>query len=213
MSIFSRFSGGVKTGPVEYIIAGLGNPGKEYELSRHNAGFLCIDILANRTGFSTDRIKFRALTADTVINGHRCLVMRPQTYMNNSGEAVREAAAFYKIPPEKCIIIFDDIDIPFGALRIKRKGSAGSHNGVKSIVYHLGSDNFPRIKIGVGGKPHPNYDLKDYVLGIFSKDEQKVLKETMEKACDAVELIVGGDIDKAMQTCQLQGVKKENAEK
>lgn len=213
MSIFSRFSGNVKTGPVEYIIAGLGNPGREYELSRHNAGFLCIDILSNRIGFSTDRIKFKALTADTVINGHRCLVMRPQTYMNNSGEAVREAASFYKIPPEKCIIIFDDIDIPFGALRIKRKGSAGSHNGVKSIVYHLGSDNFPRIKIGVGGKPHPDYDLKDYVLGIFSKEEQKVLKATMEKACDAVELIVDGAIDKAMQTCQLAGEKKEKAEK
>ncbi len=192
------------TGPVEYIIAGLGNPGKEYELSRHNAGFLCIDILANRIGFSTDRVKFKALCADVSINGHRCLVMRPQTYMNNSGEAVREAAQFYKIPPEKCIIIFDDIDLAPGNVRIRLKGSAGTHNGVKSIIYHLNSDNFPRIKIGVGAKPHPDYDLKDYVLGTFSKQEQDILKKSMEKACDAVELIVNGQADKAMMTCQVK---------
>ena len=192
------------SGPVEFIIAGLGNPGKEYELSRHNAGFLCIDILANRENFTTDRIKFKSVYADTMINGHRCLVMRPQTYMNNSGEAIKEAAAFYKIPPEKCIVIFDDIDIGLGALRVKRKGSAGTHNGVKSIIQHLGSDNFPRIKIGVGSKPHPDYDLKDYVLGTFSKQEQNILKDTMEKACDAICLITDGNIDKAMMTCQLK---------
>lgn len=192
------------SGPVEFIIAGLGNPGKEYELSRHNAGFLCLDILSNREGFTTDRIKFKSVYADTMINGHRCLVMRPQTYMNNSGEAVKEAASFYKIPPERCIIIFDDIDISLGALRVKRKGSAGTHNGVKSIICHLNSDNFPRIKIGVGSKPHPDYDLKDYVLGTFSKQEQEILKATMEKACDAVNLIVSGDVDKAMMTCQIK---------
>lgn len=192
------------SGPVEFIIAGLGNPGKEYELSRHNAGFLCLDILSNRENFRTDRIKFKSVYADTMINGHRCLVMRPQTYMNNSGEAIKEAASFYKIPPERCIIIFDDIDISLGALRIKRKGSAGTHNGVKSIIYHLNSDNFPRIKIGVGSKPHPDYDLKDYVLGTFSKQEQTVLKNTMEKACDAINLIVSGDVDKAMMTCQIK---------
>ena len=192
------------SGPVEFIIAGLGNPGKEYELSRHNAGFLCIDILANRENFKTDRLKFKSVYADTMINGHRCLVMRPQTYMNNSGEAIKEAATFYKIPPEKCIVIFDDIDIGLGALRVKRKGSAGTHNGVKSIIQHLGSDNFPRIKIGVGNKPHPDYDLKDFVLGTFSKQEQNILKETMEKACDAICLITDGNIDKAMMTCQLK---------
>ena len=192
------------SGPVEFIIAGLGNPGKEYELSRHNAGFLCIDILANRENFRTDRLKFKSVYADTMINGHRCLVMRPQTYMNNSGEAIKEAATFYKIPPEKCIVIFDDIDIGLGALRVKRKGSAGTHNGVKSIIQHLGSDNFPRIKIGVGNKPHPDYDLKDFVLGTFSKQEQNILKETMEKACDAICLITDGNIDKAMMTCQLK---------
>ncbi|MBR5498131.1 MAG: aminoacyl-tRNA hydrolase [Clostridia bacterium] len=202
------FGSSSAAGPVEFIIAGLGNPGKEYELSRHNAGFLCLDILANRDDFKTDRMKFRSLVADTVINGHRCLIMRPQTYMNNSGEAIREAASFYKIPPEKCIVIFDDIDIPMGALRIRRKGSAGSHNGVKSIVYHLNSDNFPRIKIGVGAKPHPDYDLKDYVLGTFSKHDQAVLKDSMAKACEAIDYILDGDIDKAMQNCQLAGEKK-----
>lgn len=192
------------SGPVEFIIAGLGNPGKEYELTRHNAGFLCLDILCNRENFRTDRIKYKSLCADVMINGHRCLVMRPQTYMNNSGEAIKEAASFYKIPPERCIIIFDDIDISLGALRIKRKGSAGTHNGIKSIIAHLGSDNFPRIKIGVGNKPHPDYDLKDYVLGSFSKQEQATLKTTMEKACDAIDLIVKGDVDKAMMTCQIK---------
>ena len=192
------------SGPVEFIIAGLGNPGKEYEFTRHNAGFLCIDVLCNREKFTTDRIKYKALCADVMINGHRCLVMRPQTYMNNSGEAIKEAASFYKIPPERCIVIFDDIDISLGALRIKKKGSAGTHNGIKSIIAHLGSDNFPRIKIGVGNKPHPDYDLKDYVLGSFSKQEQTTLKNTMEKACDAIGLIVGGDIDKALMTCQIK---------
>ena len=192
------------SGPVEFIIAGLGNPGKEYELTRHNAGFLCLDVLCNRENFRTDRIKYKSLCADVMINGHRCLVMRPQTYMNNSGEAIKEAASFYKIPPERCIIIFDDIDISLGALRIKRKGSAGTHNGIKSIIAHLGSDNFPRIKIGVGNKPHPDYDLKDYVLGSFSKQEQTTLKATMEKACDAIDLIVKGDVDKAMMTCQIK---------
>lgn len=192
------------SGPVEFIIAGLGNPGKEYELTRHNAGFLCLDILCNRENFKTDRIKYKSLCADVMIGGHRCLVMRPQTYMNNSGEAIKEAASFYKIPPERCIIIFDDIDISLGALRVKRKGSAGTHNGIKSIIYHLNSDNFPRIKIGVGNKPHPDYDLKDYVLSSFSKQEQATLKTTMEKACDAVELIVKGEVDKAMMTCQIK---------
>ncbi len=207
MAFFKKKTSSVSmpvSGPVEFIIAGLGNPGKEYELSRHNAGFLCLDILCNRENFRTDRIKYKSLCADVMIEGHRCLVMRPQTFMNNSGEAVREAANFYKIPPERCIIIFDDIDISLGALRIKKKGSAGTHNGVKSIIYHLNSDNFPRIKIGVGNKPHPDYDLKDYVLGTFSKQEQEALKTTMEKACDAVSLIVKGDIDKALMTCQIK---------
>lgn len=190
-------------GKVEYIIAGLGNPGKQYELSRHNAGFLCIDILADRYSFKTDRIKFNALCADVMISSKRCLVMRPQTYMNLSGDAVKAAADFYKIPSDHIIIIYDDIDLPVGALRIRRKGSAGGHNGIKSIIAQLGTDEFPRLKIGVGAKPDPDYDLKDYVLGTFSKADQEILKTTMAKACDGVEIIVSGDVDKAMATCQI----------
>lgn len=190
-------------GKVEYIIAGLGNPGKQYELSRHNAGFLCIDILANRYSFKTDRIKFNALCADVMISSKRCLVMRPQTYMNLSGDAVKAAADFYKIPSDHIIIIYDDIDLPVGALRIRRKGSAGGHNGIKSVIALLGTDEFPRLKIGVGAKPDPDYDLKDYVLGTFSKADQEILKTTMAKACDGVEIIVSGDVDKAMATCQI----------
>lgn len=196
-------------GKVEYIIAGLGNPGKQYELSRHNAGFLCLDILSNRLGFKTDRIKFNALTADVMISGKRCLVMRPQTYMNLSGDAVRAAADFYKLPSERVIIVYDDIDLPVGALRIRRKGSAGGHNGIKSIIAQLGSDEFPRLKIGVGAKPDPDYDLKDYVLGAFSKADQEVLKATMSKACDGIEMIVSGDIDGAMAKCQISPKKEK----
>lgn len=196
-------------GKVEYIIAGLGNPGKQYELSRHNAGFLCLDILSNRLGFKTDRIKFNALTADVMISGKRCLVMRPQTYMNLSGDAVRAAADFYKLPSERVIIVYDDIDLPVGALRIRRKGSAGGHNGIKSIIAQLGSDEFPRLKIGVGAKPDPDYDLKDYVLGTFSKADQEILKATMSKACDGIEMIVSGDIDGAMAKCQISPKKEK----
>lgn len=190
-------------GKVEYIIAGLGNPGKQYEYSRHNAGFLCIDILSNRYSFKTDRIKFNALCADVMINSKRCLVMRPQTYMNLSGDAIKAAADFYKIPSERIIVIYDDIDLPVGALRIRRKGSAGGHNGIKSIISRLATDEFPRLKIGVGAKPNPDYDLKDYVLGTFSKEDREILKTTMAKACDGVEIIVSGDVDKAMATCQI----------
>lgn len=196
-------------GKVEYIIAGLGNPGKQYELSRHNAGFLCLDILSNRLGFRTDRMKFSALTADVMISGKRCLVMRPQTYMNLSGDAVKAAADFYKIPPDRVIIVYDDIDLPVGALRIRRKGSAGGHNGIKSIIAQLGSDEFPRLKIGVGAKPDPDYDLKDYVLGTFSKADQDILKNTMAKACDGIEMIVSGDIDSAMAKCQISPAKQK----
>lgn len=185
-------------GKPEFIIAGLGNPGKEYEYSRHNAGFLCLDILCNKYGIKTDRVKYRALTATAMIEGHPCLVMRPQTYMNNSGEAIKEAADFYKIPPENVIVIFDDISLSTGTLRIRRKGSAGGHNGIKSIIWQLNSDNFPRLKIGVGERSDPDMDLKDHVLGKFSKEELTTLKVTMEKAVDAIKYILDGDIDGAM---------------
>lgn len=186
------------SGAPEYLIAGLGNPGPKYEYTRHNAGFLCIDLLAQQLGTKIDRIKFKSIVDDVVIESRRCLLMKPQTFMNNSGEAVRDAANFYKIPPEHVIILFDDISLPPGKLRIRRKGSDGGHNGIKSIIYLLNSDQFPRVKLGVGAKPHPDYDLADWVLSPFQKDELPRMKEAMEKACEAVRLIVQDDMDHAM---------------
>lgn len=182
----------------DYIIAGLGNPGAKYEMTRHNAGFLAIDLLAIKEGFDVKKLRHHALTADVNINGKRCLVMKPQTMMNNSGEAVGEAARFYKIPAENVIIIYDDISLDVGQTRIRRKGSAGGHNGIKSIIAHLGSEDFPRIKIGVGKKPTPEYDLVNWVLGRFPKELEPDLKAALENTASAVELIIDGQIDKAM---------------
>ena len=198
--MFNRFrkKETASVGTPEFIVAGLGNPGKEYTLTRHNSGFLCVDMLAEKLDFKVDRLKYKSLIGDTVINGHRCIVMKPQTFMNNSGEAIRDCASFYKIPPENVIVIYDDTTLDVGKMRIRRKGTDGGHNGIKSIIYHLNSDNFPRIKIGVGKKPHPDYDLKDWVLGEFKKDELSLLKEVMDKACSAVDLMVDGAIDEAM---------------
>ena len=186
------------SGAPEFLIVGLGNPGPKYEFTRHNAGFLCIDLLAPQLGVRIDRIKFKSVVADVAIEGRRCILMKPQTFMNNSGEAVRDAANFYKIPPEHIIILFDDISLPPGKLRIRRKGSDGGHNGIKSILYLLGSDQFPRVKLGVGTKPHPDYDLADWVLSTFQKDEFPLMKEAMEKACEAVPLLVREETDRAM---------------
>lgn len=185
-------------GGIEFLIVGLGNPGGKYEITRHNAGFLWADLFAESLNTEIKRLKYHALTAEVNIDGHRCLLMKPQTFMNNSGEAVSEAAKFYKIPLEKIIVVFDDISLPIGKLRVRRKGSAGGHNGIKSIIAHLGSENFPRVKIGVGAKPHPDYDLGDWVLTSFKKEDFPALKEAMESACKAVELIVKGETDKAM---------------
>ena len=185
------------SGP-ECLIVGLGNPGRQYETTRHNAGWLCMDMLSDKLGVKINKIKFKSTVGEADIGGHRCLLMKPQTFMNLSGEAVGEACRFYKIPPEKVIVIFDDISLPCGGLRIRRKGSAGGHNGIKSIIQHLGSDNFPRIKLGVGAKPHADYDLADYVLSAFAKDEIPQMKQAMEKACDALEYLADGKIDEAM---------------
>lgn len=185
-------------GAPEFMIVGLGNPDKKYAFTRHNAGFLCVDMLAEKHGFTVKKLKFRSLLGDAVLGGHRCLILKPQTYMNLSGEAVREAAAFYKIPPERILVLFDDISLDVGKLRIRRKGTDGGHNGIKNIIYHLASDRFPRIKIGVGKKPHPDYDLADWVLSEFKKDEEAPLKSALENACAAVELLLDGEIDKAM---------------
>ena len=178
MSLFEKWkTNRSPSGAPEFLIVGLGNPGPKYEFTRHNAGFLCMDLLAQQLGVKIDRIKFKSVVADVAIEGSRCILMKPQTFMNNSGEAVRDAANFYKIPPEHIIILFDDISLPPGKLRIRRKGSDGGHNGIKSILYLLGSDQFPRIKLGVGAKPRPDYDLADWVLSTFQKDELSRMKE------------------------------------
>lgn len=186
------------SGPPEFIIAGLGNPGNKYDSTRHNTGFLFMDLMSEKLDVKINKIQFKALTGMADVGGKKCLLMKPQTFMNNSGEAIREAASFYKIPPEKIIVAFDDISLPCGKLRIRRNGSAGGHNGIKSIIYHLNSDNFPRIKIGVGQKPHPDYDLADWVLSPFKKEDMPLMKEAAEKAVSAAELIVNGKTDEAM---------------
>lgn len=182
----------------EYLIAGLGNPGAKYETTRHNAGFLCVTMLEDKYNFKAKKLKFHALIGDTYIGTHRCIVMKPQTMMNNSGEAIKECAAFYKIPPENIVVIFDDISLEPGRIRIRRKGSAGGHNGIKSIIAHLGSENFPRIKLGVGAKPSQDSDLADWVLGNFPKADVPKMCDAIGKACDALPLILDGDIDGAM---------------
>lgn len=186
------------SGSPEFMVVGLGNPGRDYEFTRHNAGFLTVDHIAVEENVDIKKLKYKALIGDTVISGHRCLLVKPQTFMNNSGEAVREISQFYKIPPEKIIVIFDDISLPCGKLRIRRKGTDGGHNGIKSIIYHLNSDNFPRIKIGVGAKPHPDYNLADWVLSTFKKDELDELKKAISKATDVLPYMLDGEIDKAM---------------
>ena len=186
------------TGNVDYIIVGLGNPGGEYEATRHNAGFVVIDMLAEECSCAVTKLKFKSLYGTAQIGDKKCILMKPQTYMNNSGEAVRDAAAFYKIPAERIIVVSDDISLDVGKLRIKRKGSDGGHNGLKSIIYQLQSDNFSRIKMGVGKKPHPEYDLAAWVLSRFKNDEVEPLRSAAKNACDAIKLIVGEKIDMAM---------------
>lgn len=182
----------------EFLIVGLGNPGKKYENTRHNAGFIAMDMISQKHKFKINKLKFKSLLGGTAIDGRRCLVMKPQTFMNNSGEAVKECASFYKIPVENIIVVFDDISLDIGSIRVRRKGSDGGHNGIKSIVYLLNSDQFPRVKIGVGKKPHPDYDLSAWVLSSFQQSEEKPLISAVENAVDAVELIVSGCTDKAM---------------
>ena len=185
-------------GAVEYIICGLGNPGTQYEGTRHNIGFLTIDTLCEKYKLDCKKLRFKSLTCDAMISGKRCLIMKPTTFMNNSGEAVTEAMSFYKIPPERTIIVFDDISLEPGKLRIRRKGSDGGHNGIKSIIYLSGSDMFPRIKMGVGAKPHPDYNLADWVLGHFKKEQAEALETAMDNAVSSIELMVGGKMNEAM---------------
>ncbi len=183
-----------------YLIAGLGNPDKKYENTRHNIGFKVVSALCNKLGVTLKSSKFKALCGECKIGTNKAIVALPQTYMNLSGEAVAAIAAFYKIPEDKIIIVYDDISLPLGKTRIRSKGSAGGHNGIKSVLACLGTDVFNRIKIGVGSPDNPDFDLADYVLGKFSKEEQKILSQVIDKAVDAIECIVNHDVDKAMNT-------------
>lgn len=187
-----------KKAPVSWLVVGLGNPGGQYENTRHNAGFLTADELARRGRFAIQRLKFKALTAAVEISGQGVLMMKPTTFMNLSGEAVGEAARFYKIPPDHVLVISDDVSLPLGKLRIRTGGSAGGHNGLKSIIQHLGTDQFPRIKLGVGGKPHPDYDMADWVLGKLQGEDRKVLDEAAKRAADAAACFLKDGPQKAM---------------
>lgn len=191
-------SSSATTEPISYIVVGLGNPGMEYESTRHNAGFITIDSIADRCSAKINRAKFQGLCEDVLIASKRVLFLKPQTYMNLSGESVREAAAFYKIPSENIIVICDDVNFDVGVMRIRKKGSDGGQKGVRSIISCLGTDNFPRIKIGVGKKPNPDYDMADWVLSKFTSDEQKLITETAKKTFDAVSLMISGKCDEAM---------------
>ena len=191
----------VASGPVTHLIVGLGNPGKEYANTRHNAGFLALDHIANRLGVQIDRARFKGLTGEGSFGEHRVLLLKPQTYMNLSGEAVREAASFYKIAPEHVIVIADDVNFAAGKLRVRGKGSDGGHNGLKSIIAQLQSNNFPRVKVGVGVKPHPEYDLADWVLSNFSKEENEALSASFGQIYEGIALLLKGDLPGAMQAC------------
>ncbi len=185
-------------GKPEYIVAGLGNPGKDYAATRHNAGFMALDHLAQRLNAKVNRAKFDALCGDAGIGGRAVLLMKPQTYMNASGIAISAAAEYYKIPPEHVIVLCDDITQALGKLRIRRSGSAGGHNGLKSIIGMLDSENFPRIRLGIGEKPSAEYDLAAWVTGKFSDADRKALASRFDDVYHALELMIAGDFERAM---------------
>ena len=184
--------------PISFIIAGLGNPGSKYTYTRHNAGFLALSYISQKENFTINRSKFSSLCTDVTFGGKRCLFMLPQTFMNNSGQALREAADFYKISPENILVIHDDISLDVGVMRIRRKGSDGGQKGMRSIIEHFGTDAFPRIKIGVGKKPHPEMELADWVLSNFADNEKESLFNLFENVRCAAKLVVDGKIDEAM---------------
>ena len=187
--------------PISWIIVGLGNPGEEYRNTRHNAGFLAVDALADRLGSHIDRMKFHALTTEVTIGESRVLLLKPMTYMNESGVAVSEAASFYKIPSDHILVISDDISLAPGKLRLRRKGSAGGQKGLKSIIEKLGTENFPRLRMGVGAKPHPDYDLASWVLSNFSKSEMELLRGAIGCAEEGIRMILKDQFDNAVQHC------------
>ena len=181
----------------DWMIVGLGNPGQQYASTRHNTGFMTLDLLAQRLQVKVSKERFQALTAQAVYEGQKLLLVKPQTYMNASGLSVEPAAHYYKLPPERILVLFDDISLPVGKLRIRKNGSAGGHNGLKSLISSLGSGQFPRVKIGVGAKPHPDYDLADWVLSTVSKTEWPDYQSAMEHAADAALCIVKNGCEKA----------------
>lgn len=187
-----------KPGGVSWIVVFLGNPGLKYEGTRHNAGFMACDALAKAKGISVNRARFRALTASCTLGEESVLLMKPQTYMNLSGEAVQQAAAFYKVKAENIIVVSDEVSLPIGKLRIRQKGSAGGHNGLKNIIQCLGTDQFPRIRMGVGGPPHPDYDMADWVLSTFKNQDAADMEQAAKRAAEAVECYITQGPQKAM---------------
>ena len=180
-----------------WLIVGLGNPGREYEKTRHNAGFRAIDILADKLGCKIDRLKYQGLYCQTTYDGKKLFLLKPQTYMNLSGRSVLQLSAYFNIPPQRIIVLFDDISLPPGRLRIRADGSAGGHNGIKSIISEVGSQAFPRVKIGVGAKAHPEQDLADWVLSTFSAKEEKDLASALDRAADAALTIIDKGVPEA----------------
>jgi len=185
-------------GSVDFLIVGLGNPGTRYENTRHNCGFMVLDLIAEQEGFKIKKLKFKSLTALETVNNVRCFFMKPTTFMNRSGEAVTAAMDFYRIKIENVIVIFDDYSLPLGSVKIRRSGSDGGHNGIKSIILEANSDNFPRVKIGIDRPEHPDFPLKDWVLSPFKKNEGDKLEGALERAAEAVRLMIRGDVDRAM---------------
>lgn len=192
-----------------YYIVGLGNPGIQYENTRHNAGFITIDYLARKYSIDVRKIKFKSLIGQGVISGHKVMLVKPQTYMNNSGEAIREIYKYFDFEHDKLIVIYDDIDIDFGSIRIRKKGSAGTHNGMKSIIYNLEFDDFPRIKVAVGKKPS-YMDLANFVLSGFSKQEVKIIEEEVKLASDAIEMMLEEGIEKTMSMFNSKRLVEDN---
>lgn len=180
-----------------WLIVGLGNPGKEYERSRHNCGFRALDRLAQALNVKVDKLKFQGLYTQTTYNGIKLYLLKPQTYMNLSGKSVVQLSAFFKIPPQRIIVLFDDISLAPGRLRVRAEGSAGGHNGIKSIIQELGSQDFPRVKIGVGAKPNPDYDLADWVLGSFSALDEKAMAVSLENAGQAALAVIDKGVSEA----------------
>lgn len=187
----------LKSSGCDWMLVGLGNPGREYEKTRHNVGFRVTDLVSGQLKTKIDRLKFQALTRLVNYNGMKVLLVQPQTYMNASGAAVSALASYYKVKPERILVIFDDISLPVGRIRVRKDGSAGGHNGIKSIIQSLGTDQFPRVKVGVGAKPHPDYDLADWVLSKFSAQEEKDLAPALDHAAQAALMVLDQGTEKA----------------